>query len=244
MEELIDLLNDNQGALMVIITFVYVIATIAICIANIKSANASKAQLKESKRQFEASQKQAKAELEESKRQFKESQEQAKAELEESKRQFDITKQQAEEQLKEQKMQYEESLSLQYKPFLQMEYQTGTLHDDNFNMEFFLCKSEAIDTIVHYFKLKNLGNGPAINLVYALNYNDDFVCDPMPICGIRAGDEYLIKMEFNIDADTELFKPNIEFSYNDIWGNEYSQKVTIVMDLNEGTTVCENDEPR
>lgn len=43
---------------MVIITFVYVVATIAICIANIKSANASKAQLEESKRQFEEQKKQ------------------------------------------------------------------------------------------------------------------------------------------------------------------------------------------
>lgn len=232
--------------IMIIITAVYVAATIAICVANINSAKASKEQLEESRRQFEESQKQAKAELEESKRQFKESQEQVKAELEESKRQFDITKQQAEEQFNEQKTQYEESICLQYKPFLQMEHQTDTLHDDddNFSMEFWLSESEEIETIVRYFKLKNLGNGPAINLVYALKYNDDFVCDPMPICGIRAGDEYLIKIEFNIDVDTELFKPNIEFSYNDIWGNEYSQKVTIVMDLDEGTIVCKNDEPR
>lgn len=70
MKELIKYLNNNQGAIMVIITFVYVIATIAICIANIRSAKASKDQLEESKRQFEESQKQAKAELEESKRQF------------------------------------------------------------------------------------------------------------------------------------------------------------------------------
>lgn len=56
--------------LMVIITCVYVVATIFICKANIKSAEATKEQLEESKRQFEASQKQAKAELEETKRQF------------------------------------------------------------------------------------------------------------------------------------------------------------------------------
>ncbi len=76
-------LNKNSDALMVIITFVYVIATIFIWRANNKSAKASKEQLEESKRQFD------------------ESQEQAKAELEESKRQFDITKQQAEQQLKD-----------------------------------------------------------------------------------------------------------------------------------------------
>lgn len=39
--------------LMVIITAVYVIATIAICRANIKAANASRAQLDEMKRQYE-----------------------------------------------------------------------------------------------------------------------------------------------------------------------------------------------
>lgn len=39
--------------LMVGITFVYVIATIAICLANIKSAKATREQLAESKRQFE-----------------------------------------------------------------------------------------------------------------------------------------------------------------------------------------------
>ncbi|WP_295093310.1 hypothetical protein [Ruminococcus sp.] len=211
--------------LMVIITAVYVVATIFIWKANKMAAEASKEQLEESKRQFEESQKQA------------------KAELEESKRQFDITKQQAEEQFNEQKNQYEESIRIQCMPFLQMEHQSGSLHDENFSMNFFLCKSEEMETIVHYFKLKNIGNGHAINLVYALKYNDDFECDPMPICGIRAGDEYLIKIEFDIDADTELFKPNIEFLYFDVLKNEYSQNVTIVMDLNEGTIVCENDEP-
>lgn len=38
--------------LMVIITFVYVVATIFICVANFKSAKASKDQLRESERQF------------------------------------------------------------------------------------------------------------------------------------------------------------------------------------------------
>lgn len=46
-------LNKNSDALMVIITFVYVIATIFIWRANNKSAKASKEQLEESKRQFE-----------------------------------------------------------------------------------------------------------------------------------------------------------------------------------------------
>ena len=39
--------------LMVIITAIYVVATIFICLANIKSAEATREQLAESKRQFE-----------------------------------------------------------------------------------------------------------------------------------------------------------------------------------------------
>lgn len=65
-------LNDNSDALMVMITLVYVVATIFIWKANKISAQASKEQLEESKRQFDESQKQARAELDETKRQFEE----------------------------------------------------------------------------------------------------------------------------------------------------------------------------
>ena len=46
-------LNDNGQALMVLITAIYVIATINISNANIKSAEATREQITESKRQFE-----------------------------------------------------------------------------------------------------------------------------------------------------------------------------------------------
>jgi len=219
-------INNNSDALMVIITLVYVIATIFIWRANKISAQATKEQLEESKRQFD------------------ESQRQAKAELEESKRQFEVTKIQTEEQLNEQKEHHEESMRIQCMPFLQMEHQIGLFHDENFSMEFNLCKSEMPETIVRYFKLKNIGNGPAINLVYTLEYTDDAISDPMPICGIRSGDEYIIKIEFSIDEEAELLKPNIGFSYRDALGNEWEQRVTIVMDVITGETICENNEPR
>lgn len=45
MQCIINFLNDNEGALMVIITAVYVVATIFICIFNQKSVTASKEQL-------------------------------------------------------------------------------------------------------------------------------------------------------------------------------------------------------
>lgn len=51
----IDFLDAHNGALMVVITLVYVMATVLIWIANNKSAQATKDQLEESKRQFEES---------------------------------------------------------------------------------------------------------------------------------------------------------------------------------------------
>lgn len=48
-------LNKYSDALMVVITAIYVIATIKICRANVKAANASRDQLEESRRQFQES---------------------------------------------------------------------------------------------------------------------------------------------------------------------------------------------
>lgn len=45
-------LNDNNGFVMALLTFVYVIATIFICVFNCKSAKATKEQTKESYKQF------------------------------------------------------------------------------------------------------------------------------------------------------------------------------------------------
>ena len=68
MENIINFLNDSNGALMVIITAVYVVATIQICRANIKSAKASNAQVAAAKEQTDA----VKAQLDESKREYEE----------------------------------------------------------------------------------------------------------------------------------------------------------------------------
>ena len=51
--EFIEFLESYSGALTVIVTVVYVIATIFICVANIKSAKASRDQIAESQKQFE-----------------------------------------------------------------------------------------------------------------------------------------------------------------------------------------------
>ena len=53
MLQIIKFLDAHDGSLLVIITFVYTVATIAICWANMKSANATREQLAEEKRQHE-----------------------------------------------------------------------------------------------------------------------------------------------------------------------------------------------
>ena len=68
MENIINFLNVNNAALMVIITAVYVVATIQICRSNIKSAKASNAQVAAAKEQTDA----VKAQLDESKREYEE----------------------------------------------------------------------------------------------------------------------------------------------------------------------------
>lgn len=53
MHELIEFLDAHDGSLMVIITIVYVLATIFICYFNGKSARATQEQIEESRRQYE-----------------------------------------------------------------------------------------------------------------------------------------------------------------------------------------------
>ena len=52
-EQIIEYLNTNSGAMTFLITVAYVVATIFICWANIKSAKATKEQVAEQQREFE-----------------------------------------------------------------------------------------------------------------------------------------------------------------------------------------------
>lgn len=56
--EFMQFLQSNHNSLMVIITFVYVVATVFICIFNAKSASAAKKQANEAQNQIRAAQKQ------------------------------------------------------------------------------------------------------------------------------------------------------------------------------------------
>lgn len=209
---------------MVIITFVYVAATIAICIANFKSAKASKEQLKESKRQFEESQEQAKAELEESKRQFKESQEQAKAELEESKRQFDITKQQAEEQLNEQKMQYEETKRLSLMPLLQLYEAEATDSANNKGFPLSIGQGTYNHTASKIISVHNIGLGTAKNIIYdCFDEKKEYSVEKKTF-----NTQALVSgNHVNVNLMYVFNKYSFTFYYQDLLENQYMQKIDI-----------------
>ena len=52
MNKIIEWLNANNGFIMAVLTLVYVLATIFICISNGRAASATRAQIQESKEQF------------------------------------------------------------------------------------------------------------------------------------------------------------------------------------------------
>lgn len=136
--------------LMVIITAVYVIATIFIMKANKESAAATKEQLEESKRQFNKSKEQAKKELAESKRQFDESTKLAKDQLEESKRQFELSQKQAEQQINASWAQFDR------------------INKPNISVEIKIIHNE-----MWVLRFTNLGTQPAYDLNIVLN--DKFI---------------------------------------------------------------------
>lgn len=174
---------------MVIITGVYVVATIFICIANFKSANASKKQLKESKDQFKESQR------------------------------------------------------LECMPFLQLETIKRTDSNKD-NIEIAIPPSLLDDVCSgiskHFFVLRNLGKGTAINLFYAWEDSstghDSTSCPS--ISAIMSGDSYQIKMETKVDEDIEGW---IEWHFDDMIQHHYHQKVKIKI-ANNHIEECDNDQ--
>ena len=182
--------------IMVGITFVYVVATAFIFLANKKSAEAAEKQLQ-----------QAKEQLEESKEQFKESQ------------------------------------RLECMPFLQLETIRRTDSNKD-NIEIAIPPSLLDDVCSgiskHFFVLRNLGKGTAINLFYAWEDSstghDSTSCPS--ISAIMSGDSYQIKMETKVDEDIEGW---IEWHFDDMIQHHYHQKVKIKI-ANNHIEECDNDQ--
>ena len=167
--------------LMVVITAIYVGATIAIWCANKKAAQMTEKQLEESRRQFE------------------------------------------------------ESKRLECMPFLQLE--RCIPERASFESTFPLFNKEALNESFEIVKLRNLGNGTAINLIYTWKCKavSKTETDCMPICAIQKGDSYYWQMNFETSTDLQdFFHGELCFEFNDLLGNTYEQKVDITFIYEDG----------
>lgn len=186
--------------IMVGITAVYVIATILILRANKKTAKAAEEQLAQSKTQ-----------LIEAKNQFEQELEESKAQIVESKRQF------------------EESRRLACFPFLQFEkvdlvsQSLNIILPNSFRDSISLLLSESKDVL---FKMKNVGNGTAINLMYAweteLEKKHDYSLPD--INAIMNKDAYDIRITVPVDYSATGY---LVWGFDDLLGNHYIQKIFI-----------------
>lgn len=198
--QIIDFINKNEGFFMVLITIVYVGATIGIFIANKKSAKAAEKQI-----------------------------------------------QQAKEQLDESEQQFLETQRLACMPFLHLEYDEKP-HKGEFYINLFHdvhnTDSDSFETdkgYDFYFWLKNIGKGPATNLVYSWEYNKGKgESDMLPINGLMDRDKYPVI--FCVDASKKI-EGTLELGFSDMIGNEYEQKVNLRFENGE-VTKLENDIPK
>lgn len=150
-----------------------------------------------------------------------------------------------EKQLEESRAQFEESKRLETMPFLQLEIPTKQ-EPPLFEIELDLCEGAVTDTIYKIVRLKNLGNGSATNINYtwkSKRLSDPFYDYP-PINAIMNGDSYYFQLTFNVDDATDYDNGGVLiWQYDDLLGNSYEQKVSLVFD--EGDLVrCENDTPK
>ena len=180
--------------IMVGITFVYVVATAFIFLANKKSAEAAEKQLQ-----------QAKEQLEESKEQFKESQ------------------------------------RLECMPFLPLE-KVAKVEGECVSIVIPPSKKDDIfsEYSKHYFLLRNLGKGTAINLYFSWEDVDTgHDCTDCPsISAIMSGDSYQIRLETKANEDIEGW---IEWHFDDMIKHHYHQRVKIKIKDNR-IIECDNDQ--
>lgn len=201
--------------IMVGITFLYMLFTIGIFIANLRSSESAKSQLEETKKQ-----------MDESKNQFKKQLSEMRAQLNESKNQFN------------------ESQRLSCQPFLQVEI-PNVIPKAQFEINLPLCKDEEVyDHLYNNVFIKNIGKGAATNIIYSWEikdinvYNSNFP----QINGIMQGDKYCMQITSCYRENPQDIQGLLLWEFNDMLGNRYKQKLTIYFEDNE-LIRCENDTP-
>jgi hypothetical protein len=146
------------------------------------------------------------------------------------------------------KEQFKETTRLSYMPFLQLWDACGEIPVASTVLH--ACETDAEDDYINFVaKLKNIGNGTAVNLVYDWKCTEIGVSeiDCVPINAIAAGDSYLWQLTFAVKSGSaDNLHPILTFSYNDILGYTYEQRVFVTFDENNsdlGYVHCDTDEP-
>ena len=148
------------------------------------------------------------------------------------------------EQIAESQRQFEESKRLECMPFLQMELSNEKRRAD-FSIELKLCDDNVNCMFGSMVKLKNIGNGTATTIIYAVENHNLSCCevDYPPINAIMNGDTYYVMLSCR-NNNTSILETTstIVFQYDDLLGFSYEQKVILHF---KGNVLlwCENDLP-
>lgn len=195
----IEWLNTNSGALTVIITLVYVAATVLIWIANYKSAQATLGQLEESKRQFEETKKANQQQLEA-----------MRLQLEESKRQYAETKR------------------LEMMPYIQFE-KTNDDYDHQLTLVLNSGKLLTGEYILSVrIKNIGNGTAKTITYTYQWdNFTRSHNKGAFPVQALSAGESEVIRIDFAFAPDGKDTVACFILHYEDLLENAYTQQLQV-----------------
>lgn len=138
------------------------------------------------------------------------------------------------EQVDESMREFEKNRQLQTMPYLQIE-----MPIDCKSPLFVIDLSQNNERVNTYSfaKLKNVGNGTSVNIIYSWNGNTE--C--FPINAVMQGDSYFFQFTFHI-SENGYTRHLLEWEYQDLLGNSYTQKV--YFNFKDGDLLdYENDTP-
>lgn len=150
----------------------------------------------------------------------------------------------AKKQLKESQDQFEESNRLSCLPFLQIENPYTNPSSPQMVVDLPLHTGTSNDCSMVMLLIKNVGYGSATNIRYTWDYPGctDIISEILPINAIMQGDSYYVQFNFEYDNENPIDRAELEWEYEDLLGNTYTQKVFFHY-VDGDLEFCENDTP-
>ena len=133
------------------------------------------------------------------------------------------------EQLQESKLQFDEMRRLGNMPFLQLELNRKIDRSVECILELPTEKEHHGNLLSHIGVLRNIGNGTAMNIVYSWRCKEKGItnADALSVNAIRYGDSYKVELLMDKIKVNEVVNGILTFSFQDLIGNEYEQKMYI-----------------